>query len=93
VPSFVGAIILRKVAGVKEKEGNSLPRSMLLTEAIEIGPKRMSGEVLLPQAGCKEVDLDGRMGINALQHVHQVDIWGSTSCKRHDASKLCTMPT
>jgi putative transposase len=34
----------------------------------------MSGEVRLPQAGGEQVDLEGRMGIDALQHVHQIDI-------------------
>jgi hypothetical protein len=32
------------------------------------------GEVPFPQAGCEQVDLTSGVGINALEHVHEVDI-------------------
>ena len=34
----------------------------------------MLGEVLLPQAGREELDLKRGMGIDALQHIDQVDV-------------------
>jgi len=30
--------------------------------------------VLLPKAGGEQVDLEGGMGINTLQHIHEIDI-------------------
>jgi len=32
------------------------------------------GEVLLPQAGGKKVDVEGRMGIDTLEYIDEVDI-------------------
>jgi hypothetical protein len=46
----------------------------LLKGAIEVGAQRVVGEVLLPQARREELDLKGGMGIDALQHIHQIDV-------------------
>jgi hypothetical protein len=45
-----------------------------LTEAIEIGAQGTVSEVLFPQAGRQELDLKGRMRINALEDIDQVEI-------------------
>ncbi len=49
-------------------------RTALLTDAIEIRPQGLRGEVLFPQAGREELHLKGGMGIDALEHIHQIDI-------------------
>jgi hypothetical protein len=45
-----------------------------LTEAIEVRAKWVVREVPLPEAWGEQVDLGGGMGIDAFQHVHEVDI-------------------
>jgi len=45
-----------------------------LTEPIEIGAQGSVREVLLPQPGCEEMDVKGGMGIDALEHIDEVDI-------------------
>src|SRR5690349_868834 len=45
--------------------------SVLLTESIEVGAKRIIGEVLFPQARRQEMDVKGGMGIDALEHVNE----------------------
>jgi hypothetical protein len=47
---------------------------VLLTDAIQIGTQGLVSEVALPQAGRKEVDLLGGMGIDALEHIDQIDV-------------------
>ena len=42
--------------------------------AIEVGAQRVIGEVLFPQTGCEEVDLKRGMGIDALEHIDQIDV-------------------
>jgi hypothetical protein len=44
------------------------------TEPIKIRTQRMVGEVPLPQARRKQMHLKGRMDVNPLQHIHEVDI-------------------
>ena len=46
----------------------------LLTATIEIRAERLRGEVLFPQAWREELNLQGRMGIDALEHIDEVDI-------------------
>ena len=46
----------------------------LLTDAIEVGAQRVVCEVLLPQAGREELDFQGGMGIDALEHIDQIDV-------------------
>ena len=63
-------------------------RVALLTDAIEIRPQGLLGEVLFPQAGREEVpNFKGGLRIHALQHIHQIAI-GIDASRRHDASKL-----
>ena len=45
-----------------------------MTKAIEIGTKRSGCEVLFPQAGGEEIDVESGVGIDALEHVYEVDI-------------------
>jgi hypothetical protein len=47
----------------------------LLTAAIEIRAQRVLREVLFPEAGGQEMDVEGRMGIDALEHIGEVDVW------------------
>jgi hypothetical protein len=46
----------------------------LLTEAVEIRAEGVSREMLLPQARGEEVHFKGGMGIDALEHINQVNI-------------------
>ena len=48
--------------------------AVLLTEAVEIGTQRVGGKVLFPQAWREEMDVEGRMGIEPLQHIDEVDV-------------------
>ena len=45
-----------------------------MTDAIKIRAQGLLREVLFPQAGREEVDLKGGMGIDTLEHIHQIDI-------------------
>jgi hypothetical protein len=36
--------------------------------------ERMVGAVLLPQAGREQMNLEGRMGSNTLEYIHEIDI-------------------
>jgi hypothetical protein len=45
-----------------------------LTQAIEIRAERVGREVLFPEARGEEMDVEGGRGVDALQHVHAVDI-------------------
>jgi hypothetical protein len=45
-----------------------------LTDTVEIGAQGIVREELFPQAGGEELDLKGGMGIDALQHIHKIDI-------------------
>ena len=47
---------------------------MLLAQPSKIRAERRVSEVLLPQPGREEVDLEGGMGIDPLQHIHAIDI-------------------
>jgi hypothetical protein len=49
-------------------------RSTLLTQAIQIRTQGVGSEVLLPQTGGEEMHVPGRMGIDALQDIDQIDI-------------------
>ena len=49
-------------------------RKTLLTDTVEIGAQGTISKVVFPQAGRQEWDLKGGMGINALEHVDEVDI-------------------
>ena|SRR5438094_5807878 len=62
---------LKRTTGGFNVSGNF---SALLTEPIKIRTERISGEVLLPETGREELDLKGGMGIDALQHIDEVDI-------------------
>ena len=46
----------------------------LVRGALEIRAQRLRGEVLFPQARREELDLQGRVGIDALEHMHQIDL-------------------
>jgi hypothetical protein len=45
-----------------------------LTQAIQIRTQGVGSEVLLPQTGGEEMHVPGRMGIDALQDIDQIDI-------------------
>jgi hypothetical protein len=45
-----------------------------LTEAIEVRAERVLGEVLLPQVGGQKMDVEGGMGIDALEHADEIAI-------------------
>jgi len=45
-----------------------------LTQAIQIRTQGVGSEVLLPQRGGEEMHVPGRMGIDALQDIDQIDI-------------------
>jgi hypothetical protein len=45
-----------------------------LTHALKVRPERVGGEVLLPQTWSKEVDRKGEVGIDALEHIDEIDI-------------------
>ena len=40
-----------------------------MTEAVEVGAKRVGCEMLLPESRSEEVDLEGGMSIDPLQHI------------------------
>ncbi len=48
--------------------------SALLTEPIEISTERFVREVLLPEPRREEMNLTGGMGIDALEHIDEVDV-------------------
>jgi hypothetical protein len=45
-----------------------------LTQAIEVGTKRVVCEMLLPQTGSEEMDIKGGMRVDTLEDIDQVDI-------------------
>ena len=49
-------------------------RRALLTEAIEVRTEGILSEVLFPQAGREEMDVEGGMGIDPLEHIDEVDV-------------------
>lgn len=60
----------RQEGGAQEGQGGAA----LVTDAIEIGAQRMVGEVVFPEAGSQELDLQRGMRIDALEHIHQIDV-------------------
>ena len=49
-------------------------RAGLCTATSEIRTQGLCGEVRFPQAGCEQLDLQGGMSLDALQHIDQIDL-------------------